>query len=248
MTRDRDLAPVPDIGPRRKRERRQHIDVAASSTERPGSRPIRQCAVLGAGGHGREIADIIRAVADVDGSLELLGIADDGDPDRLLMARSGFRYLGKSEAIARRSLDIYLGIGYPAARRAAGERLKVSTAPPALVHPSVLLGSAVFLGLGSVLAQGVVLTTNVSIGEHSHLNVGATISHDCVVGDFVTICPGVTITGSVTVGDGVFVGAGATILPGITIGSNAIVGAGAVVADDVPDDATVVGVPARRLD
>ncbi len=41
------------------------------------------------------------------------------------------------------------------------------------------------------------------------------------------------------------IGANATLLPGVTIGENALVGAGAVVVDDVPDDAVVVGNPAR---
>jgi UDP-2-acetamido-3-amino-2,3-dideoxy-glucuronate N-acetyltransferase len=43
------------------------------------------------------------------------------------------------------------------------------------------------------------------------------------------------------------IGSNATILPGVTIGENAIVGAGAVVTHDVPDYATVVGVPARII-
>jgi acetyltransferase-like isoleucine patch superfamily enzyme len=43
------------------------------------------------------------------------------------------------------------------------------------------------------------------------------------------------------------VGSGATILCGITIGENAVVGAGSVVTHDVPDGATVAGVPARIL-
>ena len=43
------------------------------------------------------------------------------------------------------------------------------------------------------------------------------------------------------------IGSNATILPGITIGKNAIIGAGAVVTRDVPDYATVVGVPARVI-
>lgn len=43
------------------------------------------------------------------------------------------------------------------------------------------------------------------------------------------------------------IGSNATILAGITIGENAIIGAGAVVTRDVPDYATVVGVPARVI-
>jgi acetyltransferase-like isoleucine patch superfamily enzyme len=52
----------------------------------------------------------------------------------------------------------------------------------------------------------------------------------------------------ITVGAGAWIGAGATVLDGVAIGDRAIVGAGAVVRDDVPEGATVVGIPARRLD
>ena len=42
-----------------------------------------------------------------------------------------------------------------------------------------------------------------------------------------------------------WIGARVSILPGVTIGENAIVGTGSVVTKDVPDDAVVVGVPAK---
>jgi len=44
---------------------------------------------------------------------------------------------------------------------------------------------------------------------------------------------------------GASIGSGAVILCGVTIGINAIVGAGAVVTKDVPDNAVILGVPAR---
>lgn len=47
------------------------------------------------------------------------------------------------------------------------------------------------------------------------------------------------------IGDGVLIGAGARVLGGIRVGDNAIIGANAVVVHDVPDGATVVGIPAR---
>jgi acetyltransferase-like isoleucine patch superfamily enzyme len=57
----------------------------------------------------------------------------------------------------------------------------------------------------------------------------------------------VHLGGNVSVGLGALVGIGAAVLPGISIGCRAIVGAGAVVTRNVPDDATVVGVPAARV-
>ncbi len=49
------------------------------------------------------------------------------------------------------------------------------------------------------------------------------------------------------IGDNVFVGAGARVLGGICIGNDVTIGANAVVVHDVPDGATVVGVPARVI-
>jgi len=49
------------------------------------------------------------------------------------------------------------------------------------------------------------------------------------------------------IGDNVFIGAGARVLGGIRIGNNAVIGANAVVIHDVPDDTTVVGIPARPV-
>jgi serine O-acetyltransferase len=49
------------------------------------------------------------------------------------------------------------------------------------------------------------------------------------------------------IGDQVFVGAGARVLGGIRVGDRAVIGANAVVLQEVPDDATAVGVPARVI-
>ena len=49
------------------------------------------------------------------------------------------------------------------------------------------------------------------------------------------------------IGDNCFVGAGAVIIGDIKIGNNVTVGANAVVTKDVPDNATVGGVPAKIL-
>ena len=78
----------------------------------------------------------------------------------------------------------------------------------------------------------------------SDRNSGAIVEHECIVGDFAHIAPGAVLSGNVHVGEGTLVGVGARVIPGIRIGAWATVGAGAVVIEDVPDGATVVGVPA----
>lgn len=73
---------------------------------------------------------------------------------------------------------------------------------------------------------------------------GIIVSHNAVIGKNVTIFHQVTIGegtgGAPTIGDNVYIGAGAKIIGGIRIGNNVKIGAGCVVAQDVPDNATVV--------
>jgi serine O-acetyltransferase len=80
-------------------------------------------------------------------------------------------------------------------------------------------------------------------------SIGIVINSQVRGGRNVVIEHGVTIgaekTASPVLGDDVFIGAGAKIIGGVRIGSRVKIGANAVVTRDVPDDATVVGVPAR---
>lgn len=217
------------------------IDLSSQTASQPAQ--VRSVVVIGAGGHGRELGDIVRQISASDRTIDLLGIVDDGVPDRLALARGGFRFLGPSSAMEGRDLDVYIGIGDPAIRRAVDERTKNTGNP--LQHPTAIVGSGVRLDPGAVLAQGVIVTTNVHIHRHAHINIGATISHDCIVGAYSTVCPGATLTGNVTLDEGVFIGAGATILPGVTVGAGSVIGAGATVVDDVGPLMTVKGTPAR---
>ena len=84
---------------------------------------------------------------------------------------------------------------------------------------------------------------------HGH---GTIINKFSVIGENCTIYHGVTIGGLENewppkIGDNVYIGCGAKILGNIRIGNNVKIGAGAVVVHDVPDNATVVGVPAKII-
>lgn len=101
------------------------------------------------------------------------------------------------------------------------------------------------IGKGVTIAAGTVLTTNISIGNFSIINIGCTISHDVVIGQNVNISPGVHIAGNVHIADEVFIGIAASIIPRIAIGKGSIIAAGACVTQDVPPLCMVAGVPAQ---
>lgn len=204
----------------------------------------RRLVIVGAGGHGRETLDIVRALQTCGEPLEFLGFLDDAPahPDRL--DRVGATVLGGVDQRLDADVAYVLGIGDPLVRHRLDQR--IGDRPAAvLVHPRATVGADVELAPGVLLAAGSHVTTNVRIGRHSHLNIGAVVSHDCEIGAYVSLSPGVLVNGDVAIADGVFLGTGAIVLPGRTIGVGATVGAGAVVTDDVPAGVTVKGLPAR---
>jgi sugar O-acyltransferase (sialic acid O-acetyltransferase NeuD family) len=209
--------------------------------------------IIGAGGHGREVLDVVEAINDVTPRFDVVGVIAD-HADHELLARRGATCLGSLDQLVDGRLPVVpssavvvVAVGDPASRLTLARRSAAAgfEAAPALVHPAATVGADVRLGDGVVLAAGAHVTTNVTIGRHVQVNVAAVVSHDSVIGDHATLSPGVLVNGSVTLGEGAFLGTGAIVTPGRTIGPWAVIGAGAVVVHDVPKGVTASGVPAR---
>ncbi len=200
--------------------------------------------ILGAGGHGRAVADLARAC----------GFTVAGFTDRSSFAGGpGNPVLGTDAELAAliRPQQIdggVVGVGNTAlARRAQlyGVLVAAGVPQPALVHPRAVVSPSAEVGAGSVVFAGDVLGSGVRIGVNAVLYSGVVVEHECVIGDHAYLSPGVVLSGQVTVEAGAFLGAGAGGRPGLRIGAGAVVAAGAVVTADVPAGQTVMGVPAR---
>jgi serine O-acetyltransferase len=108
------------------------------------------------------------------------------------------------------------------------------------IHPGAKIGRNLFIDHG----MGVV------IGETSEIGNNVTIYHMATLGG---IAPSINsndqrqVKRHPTLGDCVVVGSGAQILGPVMIGANAKVGANAVVTKDVPENAVMVGIPAKNV-
>ena len=140
-----------------------------------------------------------------------------------------------------------IGIGNPFLRKAMYRKFTLlggifcST-----ISKDVQIGSYdVKLGSGCNVLPNVTISNCVKIGKGALIYYNSIITHDVQIGNFVEISPSVTLLGHVKIGDYCQIGTGAIILPNISIGDNVIVGAGAVVTRIIPNNAVIVGIPAK---
>jgi len=114
-----------------------------------------------------------------------------------------------------------------------------------IIHEFVMLLTHIQIPFGVTIGKGLyighigtlVINSQTIIGENCNLSAGVVIGQGGRGAN----------KGSPTIGDGVFIGVGAKIFGKIKIGNNVAIGANAVVTKDIPDNAVVVGIPAKIL-
>jgi sugar O-acyltransferase (sialic acid O-acetyltransferase NeuD family) len=199
------------------------------------AKSLQRLCIVGAGGHGRELAALVRSINECSPRFDLVGFVDDA-PDCLpkdVLARTGLRVLGVVEDAPDAADCFVIGVGNPHERRSIAERLSGRIEAATLVHPRSELASSAELAAGAVMCFGTAVGPESSVGRHSHLNVRAVVGMGCSIGDFVSLSPGSLIEDYVLTDESAFVGTGAVVCRSVRVGKSATVGAGAVLASSL---------------
>lgn len=189
-------------------------------------------AIFGYGGHAREVGSLIekRKLTDVT------YFVDDSYSDEIALPISKF-----DPSIYK----IMVAIGDPHERRKIVASLPIGTKFYTYIDESALIyDNNVYIGAGSFIGPGSILTTNIRIGEHAILNRGVHIGHDCRIGDYFSAMPGSIISGNVIIGDNFYIGTNSSVREKISICDNTKIGLNSGVVKNIIAPGTYAGSPA----
>lgn len=196
---------------------------------------MKRIIIIGAGGHGKVVADIIKLSGD-----KVVGYIDDKDPAEF----PGFNIIGTTADIGKTDCWYFAAVGNCSVReKIMNYDVKWYTA----IHPTAVIAEGVAIGEGSCVMANAVINSSTKIGKGVIINTASTIDHDCTISDFVHIAPGVNISGTVTVGSKTWIGVGSAVSNNVNICGGCMIGAGAVVIKDINESGTYVGTPVRKI-
>ena len=188
--------------------------------------------IMGAGGHAKVVADIIKKCGD-----RVAGFLDDFNEDEEILGK-----ISDCEKFKDCSFVIAIGLGKV--------RKNISEKYPELdyytaIHPHAVISENVTIGKGTVVMANAVINSVAVIGLHSILYTSSVVEHDDKLGNYVHVSPGAVLCGTVTVGDNTHIGAGSVVRNNIAICENCVIGCGAAVVKDITKSGIYSGVPAK---
>ncbi len=199
--------------------------------------------ILGAGGHGKVVADAAlaqgawtRVVATDRNPAKCAG---ELIPDVVLMPLA--------QAMALPDAVFHVAIGGAEHRTKEARVALAGRSLATVTHPSASVSAHARVDEGCFLAAQCVVAPDAFVGACVIVNHGAVVDHDVQVHEFSHIAPRAALGGEARIGRSVLVGTGATVLPGVRICDGTVIGAGAVVREPITEAGVYAGVPARRV-
>ncbi|MGH4118102.1 NeuD/PglB/VioB family sugar acetyltransferase [Clostridium sp.] len=180
--------------------------------------------IIGAGGHGRVVAE----AAQLEGKWNDIAFLDDREGTVF-----DYKIIGKLDEYEKFQKDYEYAIvclGDNVKRMDLIEKLlKVGFKVPVIVHPRAWVSRYSEIGSGCVILAGAVINTGAKIGRGCIVNINSCIDHDTTVSDGVHVCSGATIRSMCSIGRLSYIGAGATVKSGGIVKERFILQGGTVI-------------------
>lgn len=203
---------------------------------------VKPLLVLGAGGHGRVVAEAAllqgKWVNVMATARNLPEYPSEFLPDVRLM-----------EIDKAMQLDtvLHVAIGNNTARQTEAQALGLEKLA-SVVHPGACVSAFSQISPGCFVAAGAVVAPAAKLGMGVIVNHGAIIDHDAEVGNFSHVAQRASVCGHAKLGQRVLVGSGAVVLSAVVLGDDVVLTAGAVASCDLLVPGVYGGIPAVKID
>jgi sugar O-acyltransferase (sialic acid O-acetyltransferase NeuD family) len=211
---------------------------------------MKDIVVIGAGGFGKEVAQLIKEINKDKKTWNLLGFIDETVEKQGLLINGtpvlgGFDWFLKNPKI---KIWTVCALGNP---KDKFNLIKKASAYPinyaTLIHPDAKINKYSDLGFGCIICCNSFISVNTKIGNHVCINPDCGIGHDTIIEDYSSLYWNVTLSGNVCIHEGCEIGSKAIVIQKRTVGKWSIIGAGAVIINDLPENCTAVGVPGKII-
>ena len=212
---------------------------------------MKDIAIYGFGGYGREIASIIKSINIVKPTWNIIGFFDD-DQSKLGLENEYGKVLGGIDFV--NSYDKELSVVMAIASPNVLEKIITNINNPNLSFPNIIAPTVFFfdketfnIGYGNVICHHCRVSTNVTMGNFNLINGCCSFGHDVKLGNYNMMQPETRVSGETTIGNKNFFGVRCTILQGLKIGNETRIGAGSFIIRKTKDGQTYFGNPAKML-
>lgn len=210
---------------------------------------MRDIAIYGAGGFGREIACLINYINSKEPTWNLIGFFDDGKEIGAEVSHYG-KVLGGIDTLNSwtSSIDVAIAIGSPNAVKTISEKITNPLVEfPNIIHPTFFMSDAATfkIGKGNIIQGRCAVSCDVTIGDFNIFNGQVVVGHDVTIGSCNSFMPTVMVSGEVNIGDCNFFGIASIVLQQIRVGNNVKLGAGSVLMTKPKDNNLYMGNPAK---
>lgn len=211
---------------------------------------MKDIAIYGFGGFGREVACIIKAINSVEPTWNMVGFFDDGVP--LATSCKYGEVLGSMTQLNNWPSE--LAVVFAIGSGNVVNLLQSKVANPNIWFPNIIAPNVQFfdrdevtLGHGNIITFGCRVSTGVSLGNFNILNGCVSLGHDVTMGDFNVMFPETRISGMTTIGNNNFFGAKSFVAQMLNIPDDVRVSAGAILLTKPKAGNLYVGNPAKAI-